>query len=207
MTAPELRPDPDITGVVLAGGRARRMGGEDKGLVRLAGRAMVEYVADALRPQVGRLLVNANRNAERYAELTGCEVVADVVGDYAGPLAGMASAMAAAATPLVLSAPCDSPLVAPDLAARMHAALRAQRAEIAVARDAERMQPVFALLRRTLLPDLRAALDGGERKIDLWYARHRVAEVDFSDHADMFQNINTPEERDALAARLDGARP
>ena len=205
MTATPRQPDPDITGVVLAGGRARRMGGEDKGLVQLAGRAMVEYVVEALRPQVGRLLLNANRNAERYAALTGCEVVADVVGDYAGPLAGMASALEAADTPLVLSAPCDSPLVAPDLAARMHAALRADGAEIAVARDADRLQPVFALLARALLPDLRAALEAGERKIDRWYATHRVTEVDFSDHASMFLNINTPEERDALAVRLEGA--
>ena len=198
---------PDITGVVLAGGRARRMGGEDKGLVELAGRCMVEYVVDALRPQVGALLVNANRNAERYAELTGLEVLPDIVGDYAGPLAGMASALAAACTPLVLSAPCDSPLVAPDLAARMHAALVAAGADIAVARDAERMQPVFALLSRELLGDLRAALEAGERKIDRWYATHRVVEVDFSDHGDMFLNINTPEERDALAARLLAGLP
>lgn len=200
-------PDPAITGVVLAGGRARRMGGEDKGLVELAGRRMVEYVVDALRPQVSALLVNANRNAERYAELTGLEVVADIVGDFAGPLAGMASAMNAARTPLVLSAPCDSPLVAPDLAARMHAALVSAAAEIAVARDAERMQPVFALLSRELLADLRAALESGERKIDRWYATRRVVEVDFSDHADMFLNINTPGERDALAARLVAATP
>ena len=205
MSAPSRTDDTvpaDITAVVLAGGRARRMGGDDKGLVTLAGRCMIEYVVDALRPQVATLIVNANRNQARYAALTGLPVVADDVGDFAGPLAGMASAMAHARTALLLSVPCDSPLVAPDLAARLHAALAADGADIAVARDRERMQPVFALLRTDLLADLRAALAAGERKIDRWYATHRLVEVDFSDRESMFLNINTPQERDDLAARM-----
>ena len=195
-----------ITGVVLAGGRATRMGGEDKGLVLLAGHHMIEYVVQALRPQVGTLLVNANRNAERYAELTGAAVVADTVAGFAGPLAGMASAMTKADTALLLTVPCDSPLVAPDLAARLLQALRRAGADIAVARDTERLQPVFALLRTALLPDLAAALREGERKIDRWYARHALVEVDFGDRASMFLNINTPGERDALELRLRAER-
>jgi len=205
-----MSPDPsvspgcqrDVTGVVLAGGRARRMGGEDKGLIELAGRRMVEFVVDALRPQVGALLINANRNPEHYRKLTGLDVLADELGDFAGPLAGMASALAAARTPLLLSVPCDSPLVASDLAMRLHAALTRDRADIAVARDSDRMQPVFALMRCELLADLRAALGRGERKIDRWYASHRVVEVDFSDQPQMFLNINTPDELDALGQRL-----
>ena len=144
----------EITGVVLAGGRGRRMGSIDKGLIELGAAAMVVHVVTRLRPQVREVLVNANRNAARYAELTGCRVVADATGDYAGPLAGMASAMAVADTPLLLTAPCDSPLLAADLAARLHAALRAAHAEISVAHDGERLQPVFALLHTSLAASL-----------------------------------------------------
>ena len=118
-------PRQDITGVVLAGGRARRMGGEDKGLIRVAGEAMIVHALRGLAPQVGALLINANRNQERYAELGGCHVVADADADYAGPLAGMASAMGRATTRYILTVPCDSPLLAPGLGERLFGALLA----------------------------------------------------------------------------------
>jgi molybdenum cofactor guanylyltransferase len=190
-----------ITAVILAGGRAQRMGGHDKGLVMLAGRTMADRILEALRPQVGSVLVNANRNLERYAEL-GCPVIPDTVGEFFGPLAGTAAALQAAQTEWVLTVPCDSPLIPPDLAARMAAALAREDAEIAVAHDGSRMQPVFALLRRDLLASLTAYLVAGERKIDLWFARHRVARADFSDRPDTFLNVNTPEERAALEAKI-----
>ncbi len=117
-------PRQDITGVVLAGGRARRMGGEDKGLIRVDGEAMVVHALRGLAPQVGTLLVNANRNQERYAELGGCDVVADTEGDYAGPLAGMASAMQRATTRYILTVPCDSPLLTASLGERLFGADR-----------------------------------------------------------------------------------
>jgi molybdenum cofactor guanylyltransferase len=199
------RPE-DITAVVLAGGRARRMGGEDKGLVEVAGRPMVAWVLDALRPQVGAVMVNANRNRERYAAVAGCAVMADRIEGYAGPLAGMASALAAAESPLVLTAPCDSPLVSRTLAARLYACLERERAELSVAHDGERLQPVFALLRRHLLGDLLAFLATGERRIDRWYATRRMATADLSDAPDTFLNVNTPEDRAALEARLERAR-
>lgn len=195
-------PRAEVTGVVLAGGRARRMGGRDKGLVEVAGLPMAVHVARALHPQVGSLLLNANRNAAEYARITGCRVIADRVGEFAGPLAGMASAMQAAATPWLLTAPCDSPLIAPDLGPRLHAALADADARIAVATDGERLQPVFALLHCGLLADLVEYLDSGERKIDRWYARHRTAEVLLADRAEMFLNINTPGDRERLEQRL-----
>jgi molybdopterin-guanine dinucleotide biosynthesis protein A len=114
----------------------------------------------------------------------------------------MASALEAMSTPLLLTVPCDSPLLDPRLAERLRAALVEANAEIAVAHDGERLQPVFALLTRALAPSLRAYLEAGEAKIDRWYARHRTCEVDFSDTPEMFVNVNTPEERDALEARL-----
>jgi molybdopterin-guanine dinucleotide biosynthesis protein A len=196
-----------VTGLVLAGGRARRMGGEDKGLVQVGGRAMVCWVADALAAQCEHVLINANRNAERYRTLTGWPVVADDVEGFAGPLAGMASGLAACATPLLACAPCDSPLLASDLVARLRHALEAEDAELAVAHDGGRMQPVFVLLRRELLADMRAFLAGGGRKIDAWYATRRIALAPFADHPRMFLNVNTPGDRDALDAQLAADGP
>lgn len=191
-----------ITGLVLAGGQARRMGGVDKGLVEIRGRPMVVWVAEALGPQVATVLINANRNAERHRALTGADVIADDIDGFAGPLAGMAAGMAAARTPWLLTAPCDSPLVAPTLAATLAAAVAASGAPGAVAHDGERLQPVFALLACHLLADLRATLAAGERKIDRWYAHRGVVPADLSAYPEMFLNVNTPEDRADLEARL-----
>ena len=195
-------PREEITAVVLAGGRARRMGGEDKGLVEVAGKPMVAHTVDVLRTQTAEVIVNANRNADAYRAVTGCRVIADTVGGFAGPLAGMASALEASANRLLLTTPCDSPLVTGELGPRLHAALARDDAEIAVAHDGERMQPVFALLARELLPDLLAFLGTGERKIDMWYATRHTVTADFSDALDTFLNVNTPLERDRLEQRL-----
>jgi len=194
-------PRQEITGAILAGGRATRMGGEDKGLTPLNGRPMIEYVLGSLRPQVGTLSINANRNLERYRRY-GHPVVADDLEGFQGPLAGMARLLEHATTPYVLTVPCDSPLLAPDLAERLYRARAECDAQIAVAFDGERMQPVFALLERTLLPSLMAFLQEGNRKIDLWYERHRYALSDLSDLPHTFLNINTPRERHQVEARL-----
>jgi molybdenum cofactor guanylyltransferase len=197
-------PKQDITGVVLAGGRARRMGGEDKGLIEVGGEAMVVHALRALAPQVGAVLINANRNQQRYAELGGCEVVADRDGDYAGPLAGMASAMQRAGSRYILTVPCDSPLLADHLGQRLFDALLTGDAEISVAHDGRRLQPVFALMDCALEQSIVDYLAGGGRKIDSWYDAHRVALADFNDYPDMFLNINTPEDRDTLEQRMAG---
>lgn len=198
----------DITGVVLAGGRARRMGGEDKGLISVGGQAMVVHALKGLAPQVGTMLINANRNREHYtrlgAEFGRCEVVADTDDSFAGPLAGMASAMQRAQTRYILTVPCDSPLLAPDLAERLLDALLAEDAEIGVAHDGTRMQPVFALLDCGLRASIENYLKSGGRKIDAWYAGRRVANAGFEDHPEMFLNINTPEDRDLLEKRMIG---
>lgn len=194
-----------ITGGILAGGMARRMGGNDKGLIPLNERTMIEYAIAALRPQVKTLIVNANRNLDRYRSF-GQPVVEDRLGDFSGPLAGMASLLAAADTPYLLTSPCDSPLLPDDLADRLCQALQRENAEIAVAHDGERMQPVFALVQRRLLPDLEQFLADGGRKIDAWYARHHCINVDFSDNPAAFHNVNTPEEREELEQRLAGTR-
>ena len=197
-------PRHDITGVVLAGGRARRMGGEDKGLIRVNGEAMVVHAIRGLEPQVGTLLINANRNQQRYAELGGCHVVADSDGDYAGPLAGMASAMQRATTRYILTVPCDSPLLAANLGEQLFSALHAADADISVAHDGIRLQPVFALLDCALRTSIVDYLVSGGRKIDAWYAEQRLAIGDLESHPDMFLNINTPGDRDLLEQRLAG---
>lgn len=198
-----------VTGMILAGGRARRMGGEDKGLIELHGRPMVHHALDALAPQVDVLLVNANRHLERYRELAGpyrAEVVHDALEDHQGPLAGIARGLAACTTEWLVCVPCDSPLIAHDLVARLVAGQQADGAEIAVA-HCERLQPVFALLRRELLPSLERYLASGERKIDRWYDRHHLVTVDFSDSPEQFLNVNTPREHAELARRLAGMNP
>lgn len=191
----------NTTGVILAGGRGSRMGGEDKGWITLAQRSMVEHVIARLRPQVGDLLISANRNLERYAAL-GYRVVSDALSGYQGPLAGIAAALPAAQTPFVVTAPCDSPLLGSDLVARLARALIEENADIAVAHDGERAHPVFLLLKRVLDASLLEFLDAGERKIDRWFSRHRVVHADFSDCPEAFLNVNDPAEHRAVEARL-----
>ncbi len=187
----------EVTGVILAGGRAKRMSGEDKGLIELCGRPMVEHVLELLRPQVHRTVISANRNLAAYRAY-GCEVVTDVAGHYAGPLAGMVSGMQTASTPYVVSVPCDSPLIADDLVSRLHRTLRKHGAEASVAHDGERVHPVFLLLKRDLVDSMLGFLAAGERKIDLWFEHHHVVETDFSDRPTAFMNVNRPEDLDIL---------
>jgi len=195
----------EITAVILAGGRGSRMGGVDKGLVPLMGRPMVEHVITRVRPQVGELLINANRNVDQYSAL-GYPVIQDFRDGFLGPLAGMASGLAAAATTYVVTVPCDSPLVGTDLVERLSHALIDEQADIAVAHDGERAHPVFLLLRRDLFTDLTSFLETGGRKIDRWFASHRVANADFHDTPEAFVNVNDPDERRHVEQQLTAAR-
>lgn len=195
-------PRQEITAVILAGGRSRRMGGTDKGLLQLQGMAMVEHVISRLKPQAGKLVINANRNIETYAEY-GFPIIQDMVGEYFGPLAGMASGMQAADTRFVLCVPCDTPRLATDLVQRMYHSLLKEQAEICVANDGERIHPVVVLLERRLLSSILDYLGKGERKIDRWFTHHKTALADFSDCPECFTNINNPDEREALENRSD----
>lgn len=196
-------PVDDITAVILAGGKARRMDGEDKGLINLNGRALIDYIISALRPQAGDILINANRNLQQYGRY-GLPVVADVLGDYLGPLVGMATGMHTTDRPYIVTVPCDSPFIPGALVETLYRSLDDQQADISVAHDGTRMQPVFALLRCELLPDLLAYLDEGGRKIDTWYDRQRLAIADFSNSPDTFMNLNTPEDKLVLESRIRG---
>jgi molybdopterin-guanine dinucleotide biosynthesis protein A len=182
-----------ITGLILAGGRGRRMGGVDKGLKLLRGRPMVDWVRERLSPQVDELLINANQNLDAYRKF-GVPVVEDRIDGYAGPLAGLQRGLEAATHPYVATAPCDSPFLPLDLVARLYSGLTAAQAQLAVARTGDQPHPVFCLCQRALEPHLEAFLNAGGRKIDAWYADLSVVEVQFDDEVEAFSNINTPEE-------------
>ncbi|MDN5861876.1 MAG: molybdenum cofactor guanylyltransferase [Salinisphaera sp.] len=197
---PEL-PRASITGAILAGGEGRRMGGVDKGLVDLCARPLVGWTLEALRPQVGAVIINANRSLHLYRAF-GFPVVSDAGEGHQGPLAGMLAALTAARTEFVLTVPCDAPRLPPDLSARLGRSLLAADAEIAVVRANGRLQPVHALMRRNLKQPLAEALAAGERKVAGWLTTRRCAEVNCDDIADAFVNVNTPEQRDELVALL-----
>ena len=190
-----------VTGVILAGGRATRMGGEDKGLVLLRDRPMIQWVLDRLSPQVSKILISANRNIVQYA-VFGHPIVADTAADFRGPLAGISAALAQADTPWLVSVPCDSPLIPLDLVGRLYDQVVRGGARAGAAHDGQRLQPVFTLVHRDLLADLVSYLQGGERKIDRWLERHAFRSVDFSNREEMFLNVNTPVELQAAATWL-----
>lgn len=177
------------------------MGGVDKGLIAFAGRPLAAWALDALRPQVGPILVSANRSQPAYAAL-GHPVLNDRWPGFAGPLAGIEALMAATETEALLVVPCDGPKLASDLAVRLGDALMAVNADLACAVVAGRRQPLHALLRARLLPRLRAAMDAGERSPVHWYATLKGVDVDFDDAAEAFLNLNTPEDCAAMAAQF-----
>lgn len=188
---PELTTiDPARVGLlILAGGRGRRMGGIDKGLMPIAGRPAIEHLLRRVQHHPGPVLISANRNLECYARY-GHPVLTDGRDDYPGPLAGMLTGLEALDGSHLLTLPVDAPLVAPDYPARMIGALRNTRARAAVARLDGRMEPVFALLARTLAPALRRRLDTGRYRASEWLASVEAVPVDFSDHPEQFINLN-----------------
>ena len=182
-----------ITGVILAGGQGQRMGGQDKGLIEYQQRPLIEHVLTALEPQVDSLVINANRNIERYRSY-GYPVIEDGLTGFCGPLAGMLSAMQACDSDYILTTPCDSPTISHQLRQRMMEVLLVNQADIAVAHDGVRMQPVFCLIACRLADSLEKYLKQGDRKVDLWFSQHQLAVVDFSDQLDSFVNFNHPED-------------
>jgi molybdopterin-guanine dinucleotide biosynthesis protein A len=189
-----------ITGLILAGGKASRMGGSDKGLIAFKGQQMVAHVIQRLSPQVDEILINANREIETYQSL-GFTVITDEISDFAGPLAGLHAGMKAAKTEFLLSVPCDSPLLPEDLSQRLMAALELQQADIAVAKTGEQHHPVFCLCRTSLAQDLENFLNAGGRKVEGWQKQHTYVEVSFDDNSSAFSNVNTPEELSKLEGK------
>ncbi|MDQ7954399.1 MAG: molybdenum cofactor guanylyltransferase MobA [Pseudomonadota bacterium] len=204
-----IRPDVDITGLVLAGGRGSRMGGLDKGLQDWAGEPLALRALQRLAPQVHRVMLSANRNLLSY-EFFGAPVVTDALPDHPGPLAGFLAGLQHCQTPLLLTVPCDAPNFPLDLARRLAEGMNAQGVDIAMASAPEpqpdgssrvREQPVFCLMRTQLQQSLAAFVHGGGRKVSAWTAQHAVAMVPFDrpgDAPDAFCNVNTLAELRAL---------
>jgi molybdenum cofactor guanylyltransferase len=183
----------DITGLVLAGGRGSRMGGVDKGLQNHRGMPLALHALMRLAPQVGHVMINANRNLGAY-ESFGVPVWPDAQADYAGPLAGFLAGLERCETPWLVTVPCDSPDFPEDLVERLAAAAQTDGADIAMPSTLEdgetRVQPVFCLLRTELLESLVGFLHDGGHKIDRWTAMHRTVSVPFDDSRAFF-NANT----------------
>jgi molybdopterin-guanine dinucleotide biosynthesis protein A len=183
----------DITGLVLAGGQGSRLGGVDKGLQDWHGQPLVQHALDRLAPQVGRLMVSANRHREVYERL-GVPVWPDpsCLSGYQGPLAGVLAGLAQCETPWLLTVPCDCPRFPSDLAHRLCEALE-DDTELAIAATPKGLEPAFCLMRRNVEASLRDYLQSGERRIERWTSTLRRAEARFED-ASAFFNINTPDD-------------
>ena len=201
-----------VTGVILAGGQSRRMGGGDKGLLELAGKPMLAHVIDRLAPQVGRLIINANGDPARFAAF-GLPVVADTVAGFAGPLAGVLAGMRwsranAPAARWIATAAGDAPLLPVDLVARCLEAVEDRPGAIALAQSAGELHPVIGVWPVALADDLEAQLAGGVRKVLHWTDRHGTVPVAFpmlrlcDIEIDPFFNANTPQDLDKLRAIL-----
>ncbi|HFD12870.1 MAG TPA: molybdenum cofactor guanylyltransferase [Crenotrichaceae bacterium] len=187
--------------MVLAGGLARRFNSEDKGLISLLDKPLVSYALDVLVEVADPVVINANRNQSRY-EALGFSVIADLDQSYSGPLAGLLSVMRSADTDLVLSVPCDCPLITTEILSRMIETLETTQADCCIPDDGERVHPVFLLVKTALQYDLAAYLQSGERKIDSWLKQHHLVIADCSDQPDCFINVNTPEQLSELQAIL-----
>jgi molybdopterin-guanine dinucleotide biosynthesis protein A len=190
-----------ITGLILAGGRAQRMGGIDKGLIPFHGKALIEFAINRLKPQVSTILINANRSITKYSHY-GYPVLMDETPDFSGPLAGFSVGLKHCKTPYLLTSPCDSPLLPTDLAVRMAAQLEDNDLELVFASSKEDdgkiwSQPVFCLMKSNLQDSLGAFLSKGDLKIDRWFKELRSGTVVF-ENPQAFANVNTPEELAAL---------
>jgi molybdopterin-guanine dinucleotide biosynthesis protein A len=190
----------NITGLILAGGRAQRMGGVDKGLIPFNDKPLIESSIARLKPQVNSILINANRNITKYAHY-GYPVIMDETPDFSGPLAGFSIGLKHCKTPYLLTSPCDSPLLPTDLAQKMMDKLEASDLDLVYASSIEHgklwAQPVFCLMRSAVRDSLKDFLSKGDLKIDRWFKELNSGTVVF-ENANAFANINTPEELEAL---------
>lgn len=182
-----------ISAIILAGGRATRMGGVDKGLVQFKAKPLIDHVISRLKPQVDEIIINANREITQY-NLLGYRVVQDEITDFAGPLAGIQLGLKYATNDLVLCVPCDSPLLPENLVSQLKTALIKDGADIAIATCGGNTHPVFCLCKKKLLPNLESFLTEGNRKVSAWQKSQKYVEVDFGDNEDAFENLNCPED-------------
>lgn len=195
---------PPITAILLAGGAGRRMGGEDKGLLKLKGKSLAEWVLARIAPQVDEILISANRNLDTYRAF-GYLVLPDKTEGYAGPLAGIARGLLDAKHDLILSVPCDTPFLPDDLVARLLRALQAGDFDLAVPVIAGAGQHAICLMRRRVGANLAVHLAQGGHRVQDWQAGLKCTQADCSDVAPFFVNLNQPEQLAALEDRIKRA--
>lgn len=193
-----------ISAILLAGGAGRRMGGEDKGLLKLKDKTLAEWVLARIAPQVDEILISANRNLDVYRAF-GYPVLPDKTEGYAGPLAGIARGLLDAQHELILSVPCDTPFLPDDLVARLMSALNAGDFDLAVPFLGDAGQHAICLMRRNVGANLAHYLAQGGHKVQEWQAGLKCAQADCSDVAPFFVNLNQPEQLAALESRLKRA--
>jgi len=193
-----------ISAIILAGGRATRMGGMDKGLVPFNQKPLITHVIARLAAQVDEIIINANRETDAYKTF-GYPVLPDELADFAGPLAGIQLGLKHAQNDYLLTVPCDTPLLPLNLAKQLKTALVQHNAEIAVATSDGNTHPVFCLCKRSVLPGLNDFLQRGGRKVSDWQKSLKYVNVDFSDSDEAFTNLNTPEDIAKLEAKLNHA--
>jgi molybdopterin-guanine dinucleotide biosynthesis protein A len=188
-----------VTGVILAGGLARRMNNQDKGLVNYKGRPLVSYAIAALSAVADQSLINANRNREHY-QAFGLPVIADQTDSFDGPLAGVLTAMLYTDAGVLVVMPCDTPLIKAEHLQKLLAARAENDADVAVAFDGVRLHPVFLAIKTSLKTSLQDYLASGQRKMDRWLEQQNSVQADFSNEPEIFVNVNTPAELSELEA-------
>ena len=191
-----------VTGVILAGGLARRMNNQDKGLINYKGRPMISYAIDALSTITQQTLINANRNQEIYQGF-GLPVIADQTDHFDGPLAGVLTAMLYTSSDILLVIPCDSPLIKAHHLQKLLMMRATEDADVAIAFDGDRLHPVFLAIKTSLKTKLQDYLNSGQRKVEAWLKQQKGVNVDFSDVPEIFININTLSELASLEAKND----
>jgi molybdopterin-guanine dinucleotide biosynthesis protein A len=182
-----------VTGVILAGGLARRMNNEDKGLINYKGRPMISYAIAALTSAADQSIINANRNKEQYLKF-GLPVVGDQTDNFDGPLAGVLTAMIHTDADVLVIMPCDSPLIKAEHLQKLLSTRAENDADVAVAFDGERLHPVFLAIKTSLKKSLQDYLSRGQHKVDRWLEQQKMVKADFSNEPEIFFNINTMEE-------------
>jgi molybdopterin-guanine dinucleotide biosynthesis protein A len=190
-----------VSAIILAGGRATRMGGEDKGLLLLQKKPLIQHVIERLKPQADEILINANREITQY-QMFGYPVLQDENADFIGPLAGFCLGLQHAKHEYVLTVPCDSPSLPLDLADRLLIGMAEAHADIAIVSSDGDVHPVFCLCKKTVLPSLIDYLASGERKVSTWQKFQKYVAIDFSDNPDAFINLNTFEDLTTLELKL-----
>jgi molybdopterin-guanine dinucleotide biosynthesis protein A len=186
-----------VAGVILAGGRARRMNNRNKGLVNFKGRPMISYAIAAMAPVVDYVLINANRDIDQYRQF-GWPVISDQTDNFDGPLAGILTAMIHADADILLVIPCDSPLIKTEHLRKLLLTCSENNADVAVAFDGTRLHPVILAVRAGLQASLRDYLAGGQHKVTDWLAKQNLVQVDFSNEPEIFCNVNTMTELSVL---------